>query len=277
MVIAIYNVFDGLELLPYSLNNLLQVVDHALLVTQDVSNHGERQETYKQVAHLQSPKVSIIRYEPDLSQTPGENERLKRNFGLSWAKNRDFYLFMDVDCDEFYHPDELQQAKEWVISQKLNGLVCRSQVYFKSPVLTVGIDVTLVPIMLRVDGCTHVMNKNMPYAWSETDKVPFTQRKQIRIDPTRQVNFTTGIEWTDIIMHHYSWVRKDYGLKIRNSSARDNIQRSTVLDNLVNSKHGYYCDFYGKHLTSCPNVFGLPEWQEDQNNPDTAPTSAGSQ
>jgi hypothetical protein len=119
--------------------------------------------------------------------------------------------------------------------------------------------------MCKVDGTRHGINKEMPFAWTSIDTLPFTLKKQIRIDPTRQLNINTGIEWSDIFMHHYSWVRKDYGLKIRNSSARINIERSTITQNLLCAKDGYYCQFYGKHLTSCPNVFGLPEWQkEDQ-------------
>jgi len=62
-----------------------------------------------------------------------------------------------------------------------------------------------------------------------------------------------------IIMHHYSYIRKDIQKKIRNSTARTNIERSTILTDLSQAEPGYFCQFYGKLLASTPNVFGLPD------------------
>jgi len=56
-----------------------------------------------------------------------------------------------------------------------------------------------------------------------------------------------------------SWVRKDVKKKIRNSTARQNIERSSIVRDYTNAKEGYFCEFYGKTLERSPNVFGLPE------------------
>jgi len=264
MVAAIYSVFDGVELLPYSVANMRPLVEGIIIVHQLMSNIGEPAPPLPDLEN-----VDVIIYTPNLSLSAGENERLKRDYGLQYAKHRGFTHFLDIDCDEFYIQDEFLKEKERVLKGNLNGLVCRSKVYFASPTLTIGTDVTLVTFLCKICDTKHGISREMPFAWTDMDGVPFTPKKRIRIDPTRQLNIRHGIEWSNIFMHHYSWIRKDYGMKIRNSSARINIERSTVLQDLLSAKDGHYCEFYGKHLTSCPNVFGLPEWQ-NQNNPGSA-------
>lgn len=262
MVAAIYNVYDGLELLPYSVKNIEPLVEAIVFVYQDKSNYGEFQNTgediYDIVSTVKCP-VAIISYTPDMSQPAVENERRKREAGLRAAERMGCTHFLDIDCDEFYIKHEFLAEKQRVLSSNLNGLVCRSKVYFGSPTLTIGTDVTLVPILQKVQGAVHGINKNYPFAWTDMDGVPFTPKKRIRIDPTRQLSFTSGVEWSEIFMHHFSYVRSDLKLKIRNSSARFNIEKSTVLNDYKNADVGYFCQFYEKTLMKCDNVFGLPE------------------
>jgi hypothetical protein len=71
-------------------------------------------------------------------------------------------------------------------------------------------------------------------------------------------------------MHHYSWVRKDYKLKIRNSTARTNLERSTVLNDLLVAKEGSYVEFYQRHLQRSTVDFGIPEIHEHNNDTKTA-------
>ena len=265
MIAAIYNCFDGLELLPHSMSNISPCVDGIIIVYQTTSNFGEVDKTVEeQVKYFSSitrNQVHLIKYSPDLGKQGFDNERMKREIGLNHAKKLGFTHFLDIDCDEFYHREEFLRESERVLSGNLNGLVCASKVYFKSPTLTIGNDVTFVPFLCKIEGATHKMNHNMPFAWSSMHGVPFTPKKQIRIDPTRQLSFTSSMEWSDIFMHHFSWVRKDYKKKIRNSSARANIERSTILNDLELAKDGYFCQFYQKKLVNSENIFGLPIWR----------------
>lgn len=256
MVIAVYNVFDGLELLPYSVKNIEPLVEGIVFVYQDISNYGEFQDTGEDIYDLVSTlkvETGIVHYTPDLRVSAAENERRKREAGLSVAGRMGGTHFLDIDCDEFYVAEEFLKEKARVLNSDLNGLVCKSVVYFSSPTLTIGEDITLVPFLCRIRFAQHGLNKKFPFAFDKT----------IRIDPTRQLSFTDGIEWSEITMHHYSWVRKDYQKKIRNSSARSNIERSNIFNDLVNAKDKYFCEFYRKPLYKCPNVFGLPEWQKE--------------
>ena len=268
MVAAVFNVFDGLELLPYSVSNIEPCVEGIIFVYQDKSNYGEVMnvgETVYELALKSKVRTGIVKYEPNFSISPADNERNKREIGRKTAERMGFTHFIDMDCDEFYLQDEFLKAKDYIFSWDLNGLVCKSVVYFGSPTLTIGEDITLVPFIHKIN-CRHEFNKKYPFAFDKT----------IRIDPTRQLSFTLGVEMSEFYMHHYSWVRKDYGLKIRNSSARANIQRSTILNDLVHADDGYYCEFYKAQLKRCPNVFGIT-WQreQDKTNPDISPISGG--
>jgi hypothetical protein len=67
----------------------------------------------------------------------------------------------------------------------------------------------------------------------------------------------------DAVMHHYSWVRKDYEKKIRNSTARNNIlQDKTLLQSLMHAKEGDYIEFYRTTLRRSQVDFGIPEFYE---------------
>lgn len=257
-IAAIYNVWsDGIDLLQHSIDNISPVVDGIIIVWSATSNYGVYDPSIKDFINENNIWVQA---EPDLRDKPSESERKKRNAGLQKARELGFTHFVMMDADEFYVRSEFLKEKDRFLNDKLHGLVCRSQVYFKSPELTIGMDVTLVPFIHKIgDNLSFTWNKNYPYAWSSTNGVPFTPVKRIRIDPTRQMSITSGIEWSEIIMHHYSWVRKDIEKKIKNSSARYNIEISTVRQDFLTAKDGQYCQFYDRQLARCPNLFGLPE------------------
>lgn len=244
------------------------LVDGVIIIASTKSNFGDV-----------SP-VSLYTHiwEPDPNKPPVENERTKRNFGLQKARQEGYTHFLMMDADEFYDPTEFK--KEWARFEDPNllGLVCRVRCYFGLPTLTIGYDVTLVPFIHKITPkLCFTWNKNYPFAWSTVDGVPWTQGKQIRIDPTRQMNIDynpstvpdewgkldkSGVKWSDITMFHYSWIRSDVKKKIRNSTARSNIERSTILTDYCQAKDGYFCEFYGKTLVSCPNDFGVPELRD---------------
>jgi hypothetical protein len=250
-VVAVYNVWaDAIEILPFSLKNILPLVDHVIIVWSEASNYGEVIKNYLYEAIPRDEKITLVNWEPDLNQPAQTNELNKRNFGLLHAKLMGFTHFLAIDSDEFYVPDEFKSAKERIYKENLSGLVCPLEVYFGSPQLSAGLDVTLVPFIHKITPTLqHQFNRRYPFAW---------QGPQIRIDPTRSLNINGGVVLSDeIVMHHYSWVRKDYNLKIRNSSARANIERSNVLTELGNSKEGYYCEFYRKTLSRATVDFGI--------------------
>lgn len=250
---AIFNVWDDWDMLGYSLKNITPLVDGVIIVASDYSNFGER----SQIPESFWQNKDIYIREPQFKNNPRASETDKRNYGLEIAKRLSYTHFLTCDSDEFYEHEPFLKAKErFHVEPNLKGLVCNCQTYFGSPQLTIGLDTTLVPFIHKLTPTIrHEFNKNYPFAW---------EGKAIRIDPTRSLNIQSGVERTDLVMHHYSWVRKDYQKKIRNSTARANLERSTIMNDLVQSKEGYFVEYYQKTLVRASVDFEIPEYEFDQ-------------
>ena len=238
--------WDGCEFLPFLIPNLQRQVDEIVVVWSQYSNFGN------ELSHdlIEYDKTHYVNWEPRKGRPPHDNETEKRNYGLMAAIEFGATHVLMCDVDEFYETEDFNREKERLYSSNLNGLVCGLRCYFGSPTLTIGSEPTRVPFIMKVDNDTRFgFFKNFPFAY-ERSGTP-------RIDPTRRLNIYTGIEWTDIIMHHYSWVRKDIKMKVENSSTRDNLKRSTVLEDYYAAQPGKLCRYYGKPLKESPNLFGI--------------------
>lgn len=248
-LVSILNVWNDYDWLDIAVKNLDPLVHGFIIVASEKSNWGE----FSPIPDLWRSKVHIR--EPFFNH-PLNCETDKRNFGLSIAKKEGYTHFLSGDVDELYEVEHFLKAKErFHVEPDLQGLVCRTQVYFKSPKLTLGLDHTLIPFIHKLNpSLKHEFNKHYPYAW---------ERGQIHIDPSRSLNINSGVKMDDIIMHHYSWVREDYHKKIRNSTAKNNILKDkTLLNSLVHSKEGDYVEFYRATLRRSDVDFGIPEFYD---------------
>jgi hypothetical protein len=232
-LVSIINCWDDWEWLEKVVKNQERLVDGFIIVASEKSNYGEISpipDAWRSKVHIREPFFNH----------PMNCETDKRNFGLSIAKKEGYTHFLACDCDELYEPEEFLRAKERFLNEDLKGLVCRTKVYFGYPSLTIGFDTTLVPFIHKLTpDLRHEFNRKYPYAWDQG---------KIFIDPTRSLNINSGVKMDDIVMHHYSWCRGNYEKKIRNSTARNNIQKSTILEDLKNAVPGYHCKFYNKVL-----------------------------
>lgn len=246
---AIYNVWDDYDLLSYSIKNMKPIVDGIIVIYSNTSNYGEQ----SPIPEYALPGfVHGYNWEPELIQSPMKNETAKRNFGIDKAREAGYTHFLIADADEFYEHAPFRKAKE-TFREDLSGLVVRSHVYFASPKLTIGLDTTLVPFIHRMTPTIRCeFNRKYPFAWEGM--------RNIRIDPTRSFNINSGVEMNyDVICHHYSWVRKDYQKKIRNSTARQNLEGSTILQDILHAKEGGFCEYYHKPLVASTVDFGIPD------------------
>lgn len=241
----IYNVWNDFDLLDHSVRIMEDLVDGVIVVVSSRSNFGE-------VSPIPERWLGRVVFREPKFNIPMHSETDKRNFGLEIARKAGYTHFLTIDADEVYESEPFLKAKELFKNSNLKGLVCPCNVFFKSPTLTVGRDITLVPFIHKIEpNLRFEFNRSYPFAWSG---------KQIRIDPTRSMNINSGVEYTeDVVMWHYSWVRSNIDVKIRNSTARTNIERSSLREDYRLAKEGYYCNYYGKILTKCENVFGIPE------------------
>jgi hypothetical protein len=241
--VACINFWDCSELLPYAVRQWKKCGIDVMIVYSNASNYGILSNNTAFLTHPKFSECHILKVEPIKEMTPMDNERRKRNEGLKEARRLGYSHYISCDADELYEPFEIDWDA-W-------GTVVPCKTYFKSPSLTIGFDTTLVPFIHRITPTLrHEFNRRYPFAWDKTG---------IRIDPTRQMNITEGVVFNaNIVMHHYSYVRKDFNTKIENSTARNNIRKNVLFEDLEKAKDGYYCRYYEKTLMSTPNLFSLP-------------------
>lgn len=241
---AIYNVWDGVELLRGSVKCIKDHVDVFIVVWQDVSNYGEQYspladiagDTFSGVGH----KVVNVKYYPVVGAGMF-NEKKKRNIGLDVARANGCTHFLHLDCDEYY--EDFGAAKEFYIKSGKAGSVCSLYTYFKHPTLRFeNKDGYFVPFIHELKPDTQAGFRHYPFY----------------VDPTRRINESDVIE-LPVTMHHMSWVRKDIERKCRNSSAKENIEVGTMLLDYHSPEvgPGYYVQDYDQKLTLVPNVFSI--------------------
>jgi len=238
---TIYNVFDGIELLIPSMNSVKSRTDLFIIVWQRKSNFGE-DIGFNLPEHITGfPENTIfIEYKPN--EIGGAiNESAKRNAGIEVAKQNNCTHFLMMDCDEFYQT--FDYAFDEYIQSGADGSVAKIITYFQKPTLRLKqFDNYYVPFIHRLHPQTKTGAKNYPFY----------------VDPTRRVNTQNVMLITDS-MHHFSYVRKDINIKIRNSSARKNILKSKLLEDYLNPNigPGYFVKDFHQILIEVDDHFKL--------------------
>lgn len=254
---SIINVWaDCLELLPSCIDNHLQFCDGVIVVWSSLSNRGQSDNGKMQeyVSEMERLKVSSYlnvtfeQMEPVKNWKPLQNETAKRNKGINLAREKGYTHFLIADADEYYIPEDVEEEKKRFDNPNLNGLVCGLFVFIKLPTLWTD-DHTLLGFIHKLGKDTQVGNfKDYPFAYDS---------RGAHIDPSRRINYKSGIEMSDIYMHHFSYVRKDIDLKIDNSSANLKRSRQVIYDELRDAKPGYVSRLYHQPLQKCENYFNI--------------------
>lgn len=230
---AIYNVFDGEELLEGSINCIRQDFDKVTAIVQTISNHGNKyMGGFYEVERLfYKGLIDYVEvFAPNLHRSAMQNETDKRNIGIKIARKLRATHFMHLDCDEYWESvPEPDQAH-------------RMYTYFKVPTLRYKEkEPYYVPGLITLRRNTQVGSFNCGFY----------------CDPTRRPNhkLTEGSE----IMHHFSYVRKDINRKIENSSAKSNIfaKKKELMQDLEHACNGYEMRFTDNKLISVPNSFNI--------------------
>ncbi len=246
-LIAVYNVFDGDELLAASIKSIIDHVDAVLIIWQDVSNYGEqyRPAVFSDEINAFGGKIFSVKYDPIVDMGGPMNERAKRNMGLDMARKLGGTHFIGMDCDEFYQ--DFGRAKELYLSLEeqdgIDGSVCRLQTYFRE--VTFQFD-------KPEDYYVPFIHKLRPETKNGSSSYPFY------VDPTRTVNANHVVE-LPIFMHHYSWCRHDIMRKARNSSARIKIESGNILRdyNHPDLGEGYLLQNWNRRIKVVEDIFGL--------------------
>lgn len=237
---AIYNAWDGIELLRGSMNCLKYHVDLFIIVWQDVSNFGEYYNPVPDMDLSGFKNVILVKYNPIVGAGMF-NEKKKRNLGLDTARANGCTHFLHLDCDEYY--EDFGAAKDIYLNGGKPGSVCKLYTYFKLPTLRFETpDGYFVPFIHELNSDTQAGVRHYPFY----------------VDPTRRINEKDVIE-LPVFMHHFSWVRKNIERKCRNSSAKENIERGALLHDYYSPEvgPGYYVKDYDKRLVSVSDAFSI--------------------
>lgn len=243
---AIYNVWDGEELLDKSMECLEGEVDLFIIVWQDVSNWGNEHNPMDNLNLYGRNDVVLAKHNPPAKATTwgqaAQHEKAKRNLGLQLALEHECTHFLHMDCDEFY--EDFREAKREYIHSGADGSVARMYTYFKRPTWRLAdFDNYYVPFIHRLHKNTQAGGSKYPYY----------------CDPTRTIN-THDVALLQEPMHHMSWVRKNIKRKASNSTARGNIFKSQLLQDYENPSTGpgtRLVDYQGQQLIEVSDQFGL--------------------
>ena len=232
-----YNVFDGEELLEYSIKSIKAFVDFIVVVAQETSNYGNTNPNLRKtllelkekglidLIHWYTPNLIYDKKGNILSENGYENEQVKRQIGLDLCKDNECRIFSSMDCDELYFADEYCFAKEDFIAGNYDSSFCQMRTFYKSAEYQIiPLENYYVPLFYKID-------KNTKFTFEFVPPYP------VEIDPTRRIKCGHTLIYTrdEIEMYHYSYVRKSIETKIENSSARNEQKNSDLIINHYNN------------------------------------------
>ena len=221
-----YNVFDGIELLESSINNIRSEVDYICVIYQKTSNIGMRidgcmfQYMLSKIADLVD---CFYEYKPNLLLDGCGNEINKRNIGLELCRGEKCTHFMSMDVDEFYVKDEFINAKRMLDNTNYDGSTCMMQEYYGDN------EHTFLPNDKYV----------VSFIYKITDNIfKYGTYFPNNVDPTRRIKCGNIkiFDRSELQMHHMTWVRNDIRMKMLNSSGRNKYGT----DDEINSVVDYY-------------------------------------
>ena len=246
-----YSVWDGEELLEASIKSVRENADYINVVWQKKSWHGIDCDENLEILLMQLKGKGlideIIFFEPDFNLTPQQNEVNKRNLGLKAVIKAGCSHFLMMDCDEFYDQEEFKAAKEFIYKRFITHSACIIEDYFAVNYRSTVVGKYYVPFIYRVN------------SKSKTD-VKANTNLFCHIDATRKIAiklFNRCWFAHNLIMHHYTGVRKNKKRKLENSSASLN---SDSINSFLNAydENNYKEMLKDGRLVYVENKFNIP-------------------
>lgn len=231
---------DDMEMLKKSIEYHRNSVSRIYICWQNVSNKGEICSNLELINMLKSVKEYIIpiMYHPNLDLNTKENERIKHNLVIQHAKSDKYTHFILSACDHFYEPKHIEFARQWHENNPQVDLsITKMVTYYKND-----------------NWCLYPLESyGMPFIHKlkpETE-ISRTAVYPIVVDPSVKVNTSENIHVFDeneVLLHHYSMIRKDIKKKFRNaaSSIRWTPEMvETFISEYENAKLGDSISYFG--------------------------------
>ena len=221
---------DDMEMLERSIKQHLPHVDEVHVWFQCTSNKGEYHDNLALISLALLNNLSCEYWHPNLELNTKQNERNKHNEMIQHAKKQGFTHFIMCACDHFYEPEQFEFAKKYHLKHDIDVSFTKMRTYYNHE------NWYLDPIE----------NYSMPFIhkmYPET-KIVNNPIYPTRVDPSVKVNTcNTFVEFEpkQVLLHHYSMVRKDIEKKLRNAASSirwSSEQVQTFIDEYNNAKPG---------------------------------------
>lgn len=225
-----YTVFDGIELLEYSILQIRKHVDYIHVSYQTTSWFG-KPASDSDINTLNNLKrrgliddLQIFNNFRALSDTSMVSINLskkyeieKRQFGLDSCILKKCTHFMSMDVDEFYLEKQFSDAKQYIIDHNITKSSCKFINYVKTPQYVRGIDSITVPFICKID----IKSKMAKSFFSKCDPTRGISKRL----KDKNIQFSKDI----ILMHHMETVRIDLSKKYE-STTRSIFDRNRTED-----------------------------------------------
>lgn len=209
-----YSVFNSCELLEGSIEQIYNHVDNIIICIQTVSNSGNKIDSFDlnicKYLDLKYKKITLCYYDTDVSLNPKENERRKHNLMIQKAKYIGSSHFIFGAADHYYIEEEFKSAVDYAIKRNFDLTASAMFTYYKKPEFQLTpIESYYMPFVMKM----------YPETKISKGQYDFLTDPSVRIEPVYSKYI---FEEDELMMHHFSMVRKDLISKFNNSASAQN-------------------------------------------------------
>lgn len=236
---------DDTDMLLDSIKHHKNNVDQISVFIQTTSNKGNHHLINgRLIDHNTKQELNFEVHEfiPNLSLSTKENERVKHNMMIQYAKSEGSTHFIMAAADHFYSPKMIQEGKDIINTDEFDLIVSRMRTYYKQK------NWILEPIESYYMPFIHKM-----YPFTE---ISSSVKYPVLVDPSVKVNtsihvFIMGDNW---LMDHYSMIRTDIEKKFRNAAASirwNENQIQEFIEEYNNAKPGDKIKYFQNRTLVC--------------------------
>lgn len=222
---------DDMDMLKRSIKRHSLHVDKVFVCFQSTSNtFNQHILPIEELNDIYDLDVGLLTFDPHKPLTTKQNERLKHDIMIQHAKKEGFTHFIMCACDHFYTPEQFEFAKEYHKKYDVDVSFSMMQTYYKQENWYVS------PMEYYYMPFIHKMHP-------ET-KISYAIKYPVLVDPSVKVNtcFSHRVFTPDeLLLHHYSMVRKDIDKKFKNAASSirwTKEQVKTFISEYQNAKPG---------------------------------------
>ena len=248
-----YNLFDGEELLEYSIKYIRNQVDYISVVFQKESYFGDQssQHLTETLQDLLNRKYidEIHEYHPtidyDADHIKGHTQTVeKRNIGLALSKSNNCTHHMCMDTDEFYIPEQFAYMKNICENTEIFSAVCQHKQYYKDSIyMILPTEQAFIETIFKI---------------TEQSQFVYDMPHRLNIDPSRKTNSPNCYRFSrnEIEMHHMSFVRKYLYRKLMCCLSRKDIEHNIekIVEHYKNWKYPMQGMWAGGNLVDIVKV-----------------------